>query len=76
MSFKINPLGKPFDVSSDGVVETIQAGTGVTVDSSDPANPIVTSTTSLVENIDGGTSSSIYSPIGASPLSGGNSGSF
>jgi hypothetical protein len=31
-------------IEAEGVVETIVAGTGITVDDTDPANPIVTAT--------------------------------
>jgi hypothetical protein len=31
-------------IEAEGVVETIVAGTGITVDDTDPANPVVTAT--------------------------------
>lgn len=38
------PRGNPGAPGDDGVVQTIAAGTGITVDSTDPANPVVSST--------------------------------
>lgn len=38
------PQGDPGADGADGVVQTIVAGTGISVDSTDPANPVVTAT--------------------------------
>jgi hypothetical protein len=43
-----------------GIVNSVVAGTNITVDNTDPANPIVSSTASGDQNIDGGVADSIY----------------
>lgn len=54
-----------------GVVETIVAGTGITVDSTDPANPIVAATgggTGTVDSIVGGTGIDVDATDPANPV--------
>jgi hypothetical protein len=57
---------------STGIVETIVAGTGISVDSTDPANPIVTNTapgsTGIVETIVAGAGISVDSTDPANPI--------
>lgn len=40
------PTGSTGTAGSPGVIQSVVAGSGITVDSSDPANPIVTATAS------------------------------